>query len=152
MALTDRQTLLSNEQAVTVTAFSTDQYDTGNVTGGRNIGRSNADLRAVFTVDEAATASGSATVVFEIGEADDAAGTGFVALAASAAIGKAALTVGAKPFDVKIPDTTKRFIVGRYTVATGPLTAGKFTLSLQVGSDHQRTYPRGDNVSSFSGV
>jgi len=152
MALTDRQTLLSNEQAVTVTAFSTDQYDTGNVAGGRNIGRAHQPLRAVFTVDEAAVSGGATTVAFEIGHADAADGTGFVALASSAAIGKAALTIGAKPLDVAIPDTAKRFIMGRYTVATGPLTAGKFTLSLQIGSDHQRAYPRGDNPSAFSGV
>lgn len=149
MALQDKETLLSNEQAVTVTAFSTNQYDTGAVAVGRNIGRSNCDLRAVFTVDVAALAAGAATVTFEIGEADDAAGTNFVALASSAAIGKAALTVGAKPFDVKLPDTTKRFIVGRYTVATGPLTAGAFTLALQIGSDHQRAYAGGNNVSEF---
>lgn len=149
MALQDKETLLSNEQAVTATAFSTNSYDTGNVAGGRNIGRSNADLRAVFTVDAAVTASGAATVVFEIGEADDAAGTNFVALAATPAIGKAALTLGAKPFDVKIPDTTKRFIMARYTVATGPLTAGAFTCALQIGSDHQRAYPSGHNASAF---
>lgn len=141
MSLIDRQTLLSDEQAVTTTAFSTDQYDLGAGSPSRNIGR--IGLRAVFTVDVAATADGAATVNFEIGHADDAAGTNFAPLAASGVIGKAALTVGAVPFDVPLPDSSKRFIMGRYTVATGPLTAGKFSLALLRGSDHQRAYPDG---------
>lgn len=140
--LVDRQTLLSDRQAVTATAFSTDQYDTGALSPSRNIGRGN-DLRAVFTCQQTALAAGAATVTFELIEADDAAGTGAVVIASSAAIGKAALTAGSKPFDIPIPDTSKRFIMGRYTVATGPLTAGLFSLALLRGSDHQRIYPDG---------
>lgn len=142
--LVDRQTLLSDRQAVTVTAFSTDQYDTGALTPSRNIGRLN-DLRAVFTVQQAVTAAGAATVTFELIEADDAAGTGANVIASSAAIGKAALTAGSTPFDIPIPDTNKRFIMGRYTVGTGPLTAGLFSLALLRGSDHLRAYPDGYN-------
>lgn len=147
--LIDKETLLSDEQAVTVTAFSSNSYDTGNVSPARNLGRTSPGIRAIFNVDEAATAAGAATVTFEIGHADDAAGTGFVALATSAAIGKAALTLGAVPFDVPIPDNAKRFIMGRYTVGTGPLTAGKFSLALVNGTPHQRAYPSGHNPSAF---
>lgn len=142
--LVDRQTLLSDKQVVTATAFSADQYDTGALTPSRNIGRLN-DLRAVFTCSQTALAAGAATVTFELIEADDAAGTGAVVIASSAAIGKAALTAGSKPFDIRLPDTNKRFIMGRYTVATGPLTAGIFSLALLRGSDHQRIYPDGYN-------
>lgn len=145
MALRDVQTTLSDEQAVTVTAFSSNQYDVGAALN--NIGRQG--MRAVFTVDEAAAAAGAATVTFEIGEADDAAGTNFRALAGSGAIGKADLAAGATPFDVPIPDTSKRYIVGRYTVGTGPLTAGKFTLALVTGSDHRRAYPDGYNSPAY---
>lgn len=141
MALLDRQTLLSDKQPVTVTAFTSDQYDTGNVTPARNLGR--AGLRAVVTVSAAALAAGAATVTFELIEADDAAGTNANVLMSSGAIGKAALSAGATPFDVPIPDHSKRFIMGRYTVGTGPLTQGTFTFSLQRGSDHQRAYPDG---------
>lgn len=141
MSLIDVQNLLSDEQAVTVTAFSANQYDLGAGSPSRNIGR--FGMRAVATVDEAALAAGAATVLFEVGEADDAAGTGFVAFYAVGPIGKAALTLGAKPVDIPIPDTNKRFIMGRYTVATGPLTAGKFSLALMRGSDSQRAYPDG---------
>lgn len=139
--LIDRQTLLSDEQAVTTTAFSSDQYDTGNVSPSRNLGRSG--LRLVVTTDVAATADGAATVTFELIAADDAAGTNAVVLMSSGAIGKAALTAGSKPFDVPIPDHSKRFLMVRYTVATGPLTAGKFSAALLNGSDYQRAYPGG---------
>lgn len=142
--LVDRQTLLSDRQVVTVQAFSTDSYDLGAGSPSRNMGRLNG-LRAVFTCQLAALAAGAATVTFEIGEADDAAGTGYQILAASAPIGKAAILAGTKPFDVPIPDTTKRFIMGRYTIGTGPLTQGTFSLALLRGSDHLRNYPDGYN-------
>jgi hypothetical protein len=132
--LIDRQTLLSDKQAVTATAFSSDCYDTGNVTPVRNLGRS--DLRAVVV-------AGAATVRFELIEADDAAGTGANVLMASGDIPKAQLVAGAKPFDVPIPDHNKRFIMGRYTVGTGPLTQGQFSFGLLTGSDYQRAYPGG---------
>lgn len=139
--LIDRQTLLSDKQAVTATAFTSDQYDTGNVSPARNLGR--AGLRAVVTVSTTALAAGAATVTFELIEADDAAGTNANVIMSSGAIGKAALTAGAKPFDVPIPDHNKRFLMGRYTVATGPLTAGVFSFALLNGSDYQRAYPGG---------
>lgn len=145
--LIDRQTLLSDRQTVTATAFSTDSYNLGAGSPSRNMGR--VGLRAVFTVDEAAAAAGAATVTFEVIEADDSAGTGAVVIASSAAIGKAALTVGAKPFDIPIPDTNKRYIMARYTVGTGPLTAGKFSCALVNGSDHQRAYPDGYNSPAY---
>lgn len=147
MALIDVQALFSDEQAVTVTAFGTNWYDTGSQS--RNIGRLRERIR--FTVDEAATAAGAATVVFEVVQADDSSGTGVTSLASSAAIGKAALTAGAAPFDVAIPDNTQRYIGVRYTVATGPLTAGKFSAVVvgEGGAGHQRTYTSGYPAPAF---
>lgn len=139
MAYIDVQNLFSDEQAVTVTAIGSNQIDVGAMTPKRNIGRANG--RIVFTVDEAATAAGAATVTFEVVEADDATlTTNATVLAASAAIGKAALTQGAKPFSVALPDTTRKYIGVRYTVATGPLTAGKFTAAYVLDDDHNRSY------------
>lgn len=139
--LIDRQTLLSDKQAVTATAFTSDQYDTGNVSPSRSLGRSG--LRAVVTVSAAALAAGAATVRFELIEADDAAGTNANVLMASGDIPKANLVAGAKPFDVPIPDHNKRFLMGRYTVGTGPLTQGTFSFALLNGSDYQRAYHGG---------
>lgn len=140
MALVDKQALLSDEQAVTTTAFDQFWYDT--TADNRDIGHIGQWLE--FTVDEAATAAGAATVVFEIGDATDDAGSGFVALATSAAIGKAALTLGAKPFEGQV-NNTQRYIGVRYTVATGPLTAGKFSAFFvgEGGRGHQRRYRTG---------
>jgi hypothetical protein len=149
MALLDRQTLLSDNQAVTATAFTVDQYDTGNVSGGRNIARGHFPLRAVFSVDVAPTAAGAATVDFQIGEADDAAGTNFTIRGSTGARAIASLPLGTVALDMDVPDNTRRFIMGRYVVATGPLTAGQFTCALQIGSDFQRNYPRGDNASAY---
>lgn len=140
MSLIDRQTLLSDRQAVTVTAFTSDCYDTGAITPARNLGRSG--LRAVLNTNVAAVGAG-VSVKFELGNADDAAGTGFVALTSSDVTPVASLTTGSIPFDAPIPDTTKRFVMGRYTVSGGALTAGQFSFSLQRGSDSQRAYPDG---------
>lgn len=140
--LRDVQTVLSDNQAVTATAFSTNSYDVGNTSPLRNLGRKG--MRAVLKVRTSATAAGAATVVFDVGEADDAAGTNFTSFFTTPAIGKATLVAGYTVLDIPLPDTgTKRFIMGRYTVATGPLTAGNFDLDLAIGSDHQRVYTDG---------
>lgn len=140
--LRDVQTVLSDNQAVTATAFSTNSYDVGNSSPLRNLGRK--EMRAVLKVRTSATAAGAATVVFELGEADDAAGTNFTPFFSTAAIGKATLVAGYTVFDIRLPDTgARRFIMGRYTVATGPLTAGNFDLDLVLGADHQRIYADG---------
>ena len=60
--LTDALLQLSSAQAVTTTAVSTNTIDLGTA---RDIG-TGEDLYAVITVDEAATASGSATVNFQV--------------------------------------------------------------------------------------
>lgn len=138
--LIDKEALLSDNQAVTATAFSTNSYDL--TTQLRNLGR--GDLRIVIETLETVTAAGAATVNFEVGHADDTAGTNFVAQFSSGAIGKATLVAGYAPIDIPLPDTgAKRHLLVRYTVATGPLTAGKFTAALVRGSDHQRAYADG---------
>lgn len=138
MSLIDRQTLLSDRQAVTVTAFTSDCYDTGNISPSRNLGR--LGLRGVVTTQIAAAGAG-ASVKFELGHADAADGTGFVPLIGSDNVGVANLGAGSTPFDTPIPDTSKRFVMGRYTVTGGPLTAGQFSFALMRGSDSLRAYP-----------
>lgn len=149
MALVDTQATFSDDQVVTVTAFGSNFYDTGAIK--RNLGRNGSRIR--FNASEAATAAGAATVTFEVVSADNSDGSGNTAvLASSAAIGKAALVAGAVPFDLPMPDTNQRYIGVRYTVGTGPLTAGKFTATVvgEGGSGHQRTYGSG-YPSPYSG-
>lgn len=144
--------MLSIRQAVTATAFSVDQYDTGNMGAGnpvRNIGRTEVEFRVVAQVDVSPTAAGAATVDFQLGTADDAAGTNFTVLASSGPRAIASIPAGTRVLDVEVPDHERRFLMMRYVVGTGPLTAGQFSTSLQIGSDFQRGYRRGDNPSAY---
>lgn len=139
MALIDVQALFSDKQVVTATAVSSNSYDT--LATRRNLGRMGERVR--ITTDAAAAAAGAATVTFDLIQADDSAlTTNVTVLASTGAIGKAALTLGSAPFDIAIPDTTQRYVGVRYTVATGPLTAGTFTAAVvgDGGSGHQRQY------------
>jgi hypothetical protein len=135
----DKQTTLGTAQAVTASAGTTDYYDSGSA---RDLGVSNG-LYMVFTCTEAATATGSATVVFAV-ECDD--NTSFSSVkqpVLSAAIGKATLIIG---YVVLLPipmGLNERYIRGSFTVATGPLTAGKFTTQIVKGVQSAPAYPDG---------
>ena len=142
--LADKQLLVSDAQAVTATAVSTNAIDTGSSSVVRNIGWGE-EMRMVVQTNVTALAAGAATVVFEIIQADDAAlTTNVTSLMSSAAIPKASLVQGGvPPMDFVLPATTQRYVGVRYTVATGPLTAGTFTAGLIHDTDRQRYYPTG---------
>lgn len=128
MAITDALLTVSDEQAVTATAVSTDSIDLG---VNRDIG-AGEQLYMLFTCTEAATAAGAATVTFEVIASAAGALTSPVVVGASGAVGKAALTVG-EQIAVPIGRQTGlglRYLGARYTVGTGPLTAGKFTATV----------------------
>lgn len=124
-------------QAVTATAVSTNAMDTNPCALGGNqpndIGRGEA-LEIAISVLVAATAAGAATVTFELVQADDAALTVNVeSLVATGAIPIAKLTIGTLVplhLDRATPYASRRYIGVRYTVATGPLTAGTFTAAV----------------------
>lgn len=116
-------------QAVTATAVSTDSINTGLPNRALSVGK---DLIFTAQVGTAVTAAGAATVTFEVISADDAALTTNVTVhASSAAIGKATLVSGYRQTLLVDPSgggaKFRRYIGMRYTVATGPLTAGTFT-------------------------
>ena len=122
----DNFTIVSTAQAITATAVSTDSID---------IQLPNRDLSAgkefymCAQWGTAATAAGAATVTFEIISADDAALTsGVVSHTTSATIGKATLVPGYRvALTMPMGTKSKRYVGMRYTVATGPLTAGTVT-------------------------
>lgn len=136
----DKQNELSDQQAVTATAVSTNAYDLSQV---RHVG-DGKPLYLHVLVKEAAAAVGAATVTFEAVTDDGAAlGTPTV-IAASAAIPKATLVVGYEFYLVLPPGATyERYIGAQYTVATGPLTAGKFTTHITHEAPKSRVYADG---------
>jgi hypothetical protein len=120
----DASQKMSDEQAVTASAASTNIIDLG--TGGKGA----VDQDLIVLVDEAATASGSATVTIALQSDDNAAFSSATTVFTTAAIGKAALTLNSVAVKVRISHITERYVRVYYTVATGPLTAGKFTACL----------------------
>ena len=132
--ITDALLQLSAAQAVTATAVSTNTID---LSVNRDIG-AGEDIYAVFGVDVSAAVAGAATVSFEVISAADAALTaGVTVLASSGAIPKADLVAGRAPISIPIPQSAltslpigQRYLGVRYTVATGPLTAGSFTANI----------------------
>lgn len=132
----DKNLQVSNEQAVTASAASTDVIDFGQASPDVGI----YDLYAVITTDEAATASGAATVTFSLQDSAD--NSTFADVAVTAAIGKATLVAGYQHV-IPLPTKMRRYCRLYYTVATGPLTAGKF--SAQVVAGFQQNVPKPDS-------
>lgn len=144
--ITDALLTVSSAQAVTATASSTDKIDLGSA---RDVG-TGKDLTFDIRVNESATAAGAATVQFQVVTDDDGAGTNLTVLSETDAISKDALVAGAS-IPMRIPraglNTVRQFLYVRYVVATGPLTAGKFTATVVVDEqDPQTSYPSGFSV------
>jgi hypothetical protein len=143
----------SDAQAVTATAISTNVIDLAPLGNGvgtntvRDIG-AGEDIYLVVLTKETATAAGAATLNVTL-ESDDNAGltsptvhfsTGPLALAA---FGPAGAQVAA----VKLPNGNyERYLGVRYTVGTGPLTAGKFDAFLTKDVQSYRPYAVGSTI------
>jgi hypothetical protein len=140
--ITDRELTLSDAQAITATANSTDVIAMTGLRFGRG-----QRLRFYVQVDTAFTAAGAATLTIALVQADNAAlTTNAETLYTTAAIGKAALIPDGKKFlvDIDIPKQSKNFLGATYTVATGPMTAGAITAGFVTDTptplDDQPTY------------
>lgn len=123
----DKLLQVSDDQAVTATAPSTDVIDFGQTTP--NTGMTDR-LHMVITVGETVTATGAATVTFTV--QDSANGSAFADVVASAAVSKASLAAGAQVV-IPMPVQHRRYVRLNYTVDTGPLTAGKFSAQVVAG-------------------
>lgn len=128
--LMDALTQFSDALAVTSSAIS-NVIDTGADSTLKQLGGVGATF-LVVQCDESATASGSATVTFSL-ESDSTAdlATSATVHLATAAVPKASLLAGATVAVLPLPYADyERYLGVRYTVATGPLTAGKFSAFL----------------------
>lgn len=131
----DKFLQVSNEQAVTASAASTDVIDFGQT--NPNTGMDDRST-LVITVDEAATAAGAATVTFSLQDSAD--NSSFADVSVTAAIGKATLVAGYQ-ITIPVPNKLRRYVRAYYTVATGPLTAGKFSAQVVAGFQQNTHYP-----------
>jgi hypothetical protein len=142
--ITDALLRVSDAQAVTATAVSTNSVDLG--AQARDVG-AGCPLYALFTTSVAATAAGAATVTFEVIVADDAAlTTNVTVIGSSNAEPKASLPIGAQipvRLNPQIGSTGRRYLGVRYTVATGPLTAGTFTVDFVESIEDIKSYDSG---------
>lgn len=136
--LIDAQTRVSNAQAVTASAGSTDYIDLG---AARSIG--DLDLNFAITCDETTASAGASTVTFELQSDDNTSFSSPKTLIATGAIAKADLTAGRAPIFLKVPAgmTPERYVRVYYTVGTANLTAGKFTAAVVAGAQNNRAYP-----------
>ena len=143
--ITDKLLTVSDAQAVTSSAVSTDVIDLG---VARDIG-AGFPVKMYFNVTEAVTASGAATVEFQVIGSAAAAMSSPVVLGSSGAIGKAALVAG-KTLEVEINSQLQsaglRYVSAYYSVATGPLTAGKFSAGIVLNVQDFKVYPIGSVV------
>lgn len=142
----DKFAEFSDSQAVTATAISTNVMDLNPAfklnTTGVDIG-TGQDVYLIVQVDVAAAAAGAATVVVTL-ESSAAAGlTSSNVHLTSKTLALTDMTAGKTLMAVKLPtDTYLRFLGVRYTVATGPLTAGSFSAFLTTDVQAYRAYAR----------
>jgi len=126
---------VSDDQAVTATAASTDVIDFGQTDPNTGL---HDRLDMVFTVGETATAEGAATVTFAIQDSAD--NSSFATVVSSGSVPKASLVAGAQ-FILPMPATHRRYVRANYTVGTGPLTAGKFSAQVVEGVQANTPHP-----------
>lgn len=139
----DKQLEFSNSQAITTTAISANVYDTGGSPVLKDLGEGASPTFLVVQIDQAFTAAGAATL--QITLESDSVNT----LAASPTVHYAspvlALATLVPGFQIMIPlplsGTYERWLGLRYTVATGPMTAGQISAFITTSKQTWRAYP-----------
>lgn len=125
----DYENQFSDQQTVTTTVASTNYIDFG---AAKDSAKGNP-LMLEVVVDETVTASGSATVDFALETDSTTTFTPDKSFPLATAVPKATLVAGYVVFRGSIPEGLLRYAQVKYTVATGPLTAGKFSARIVEG-------------------
>lgn len=144
----DKQLEFSDSQAVTATAISTNVVDLNpafNYNANVDIG-TGEDTYLVIQVDAAAAAAGAATVVVTLESSASAGLTSSNVHWTSATWQLADLTANKTVAVVKLPPGVNlpylRYVGVRYTVGTGPLTAGSFSAFITKDIQAYKAYAR----------
>ena len=144
----DKTNEFSDGQTVTATAASTNVIDLNPSASNliQDIG-AGEPVWLVVQVDETATAAGAATVTVSLESSAATALTSATVHYSSDAKALADMTAGAELVRVRLPGGDyKRYLGVRYTVATGPLTAGKFSAFITKDAQANRAYKSGWTV------
>ena len=132
----DKNLQLSDAQAVTASAASTNVIDLG--AAYQEVAQGGM-LHLVVSVPTTVTAAGAATVTVALQQSAD--NSTYTDVVVSPAIGKASLAAGAQVVLPVPPGLASRYLRAYYTVATGPLTAGTFSANIVSGIQQSRAYP-----------
>lgn len=135
----DKLLMLSEGQAVTASAASTDVIDLGPIDGTRRDIGVGYPLEFWATVNTTATAAGAATVNIQLQTSPD--NSTWTTLTASGDLALSALTAGKRVMSQKVPQGVQRYLRVNYVVGTGPLTAGAFTAGINLDVDGNNHYP-----------
>jgi len=133
---------MSDAQAVTVTAISTNVIDLGPVTDNvlRDIG-TGEETYWVLSVGTTFTAAGAATLVAAlVSDSTVNLATSATTHVTTAAIPVASLVAGYQ-YAVRLPaGNYEQYLGTQYTVATGPMTAGAINSFITKDAQNWRTY------------
>lgn len=132
----DNQGLLSDKQAITSTAASTNYIDLGPIDSSttREMGYG-VPLDLLVLVNTAFTATGAATLTITLEVDDNTSFSSATTVWSSGAIAKASLVSGYQiPLQYVPKGVNERYMRFNYTVATGPMTAGTITAALGSGN------------------
>lgn len=147
----DINTLFSSAQAITSTAVSSNILD---LATQRDLGAGGANptLRLQASVTTAFVTANAATLQVQVTGCDTEGGT-YVVMAESKALAAAALTAGARLFDIDLPrpapgQTMPRYLQLNYVVGTGVFSAGAVTAFLATDRMDQYAYPPGVVVAN----
>jgi hypothetical protein len=141
----DKETLFSNDQAVTNSQASTNYIDLGSV---RDIG-AGAPIEVFAVMTATALSAGSSTLVAAIETDTQSSFATRVTLSQTPAMAKASLVAGYEFLQMKLPQGVQRYLRLNFTVATADFTAGTIRAGLILDRHAQAHYASGLNVSGF---
>lgn len=133
----DNQTLFSDQQAITVTTFSTNTIDLGPINAGvvRDVGNGKP-VPIVIQVTENFAAAGAAVLTVTLQSDDNPSFTSPKTVSTVPGAAVADLRAGkAITMDYLPRGANERYIRLNYAVVTGPMTAGRITAGIVMGGN-----------------